>query len=468
MAVRTGARRRVVAAAYGTMTCMELPASVRRNAERHLSDLVAIPSVSAEGRGLNEAAAAVSGLFEDLGLTTELHQTDGAPVVYAHHPAEPGRPTILFYNHYDVQPADPLEEWHSSPFELVERDGVWYGRGVSDDKGQLVSRLAALHWFKERHGSLPFGVTFVVEGEEEIGSPNLARYVESNAQRLAADGCVWEFGGVTASGRPLTYFGLKGIACIALWVRTASHDLHSSLGAVVENPIYRLASAIAGLRDGAGRVLIPGFYDDVVPFTAAQEALIEALPDEATELKDVYGVSGYIGGVTGTAFQRQLLGQPNINFNGFHSGYGGPGSKTVLPAAAEAKIDFRLVPDQDPDVILRQLRAHLDAQGFTDIEIVELETNEFAARSDADHPFVHATIKALREAYRLEPVVYPSVAGSGPMHPFVKHLGVPVVGMGCGHPGSRVHSPNENVKVADFETSVVAMLRLLETYGAGL
>ena len=205
-----------------------------------------------------------------------------------------------------------------------------------------------------------------------------------------------------------------------------------------------------------------------MPFTAAQEALIEALPDEATELKDVYGVSGYIGGVTGTAFQRQLLGQPNINFNGFHSGYGGPGSKTVLPAAAEAKIDFRLVPDQDPDVILRQLRAHLDAQGFTDIEIVELETNEFAARSDADHPFVHATIKALREAYRLEPVVYPSVAGSGPMHPFVKHLGVPVVGMGCGHPGSRVHSPNENVKVADFETSVVAMLRLLETYGAGL
>lgn len=447
---------------------MDLPPSVRRTAERHLSDLVAIPSVSAEGRDLNEAATAVRSLLEDLGLTTELHQTDGAPVVYAHQPAEPGRPTILFYNHYDVQPADPLEEWHSPPFQLVERDGSWYGRGVSDDKGQLVSRIAALHWFKERHGSLPFGVTFVVEGEEEIGSPNLAGYVESNAQRLAADGCVWEFGGVTASGRPLTYFGLKGIACIALRVRTASHDLHSSLGAVVENPIYRLASAIAGLRDGDGRVLIPGFYDDVVPFTAAQEALIEELPDEAAELKDVYGVSGYIGGVTGTAFQRQLLGQPNINFNGFHSGYGGPGSKTVLPAAAEAKIDFRLVPDQDPDVILGQLRAHLDTQGFTDVEIVELETNEFAARSDADHPFVHATIAALREAYRLEPVVYPSVAGSGPMHPFVKHLGVPVVGMGCGHPGSRVHSPNENVRVADFETSVVAMLRLLETYGAGL
>lgn len=444
-----------------------MPSSVHMQARRRLAELVAIPSVSAEGRGLVEAASAVAELLAELGLETELHQTSGAPVVYAHAPARPGRPTILFYNHYDVQPADPLDEWHSSPFELVEKDGAWYGRGVSDDKGQLVSRLAALHWFKEKHGEFPFGLTFVVEGEEEIGSPNLSRYVEEHASRLAADGCVWEFGGVTASGRPMTYFGLKGIACIALRVRTASHDLHSSLGAVVENPIFRLASAIAGLRDADGRVLIPGFYDDVVPFTPSQEELIEALPDEATELADVYGVAGYIGGVTGTAFQRQLLGQPNINFNGFHSGYGGPGSKTVLPATAEAKIDFRLVPDQDPAKVLRQLRDHLDVEGFIDIEIEELETNEFAARSDADHPFVHATIAALREAYGLEPVVYPSVAGSGPMHPFVEHLGVAVVGMGCSHPGSRVHSPNENIRVADFDTSVVALLRLLETYGAG-
>jgi len=444
---------------------MELPASVRRRAESQLADLVSIPSVSAEGRGLHEAAAAVVALLAELGLTTELHQTAGAPVVYGHLPAQPGRPTVLFYNHYDVQPADPLEEWVTRPFELAARDGHWYGRGVSDDKGHLVSRLAALHWYREKHGSLPFGVKFVVEGEEEIGSPNLADYVAARAEQLAADACVWEFGGVTASGRPMTYFGLKGIACIALRVRTASHDLHSSVGAVVENPIYRLACAVAGLRDGDGRVLIPGFYEDVVPFTAAQEALIAALPDEAAELAAVYGVESYIGGVSGTAFQRQLLGEPNINFNGFHSGYGGPGSKTVLPATAEVKIDFRLVPDQDPAKVLRQLRQHLDAQGFADVEIDELETHEFAARSDADHPFVRHTIAALREAYGLEPVVYPSVAGSGPMHPFVEHLGVPVVGIGCGHPGSRVHSPNENVRVKDFEDSVVALLRLLETYG---
>lgn len=446
---------------------MELPVDVRQRAEAQLARLIAIPSVSAEGRGLHEAAAAVRALLDELGLTTELHQTAGAPVVYGHLPAQSGRPTILFYNHYDVQPADPLDEWHTPPFELSLRDGTWFGRGVSDDKGQLVSRIAALHWYREKHGSLPFGVTFVVEGEEEIGSPHLADYVDERAEQLAADGCVWEFGGVTASGRPMTYFGLKGIACIALQVRTASHDLHSSLGAVVENPIYRLAAAIASLRDANGRVTIPGFYDGVVPFTAAQEALIDALPDEAAELKDVYGVDGYIGGVTGAEFQRQLLGQPNINFNGFHSGYGGPGSKTVLPATAEVKIDVRLVPGQDPARVIELLRGHLDAQGFDDVVIVELETHEFAARSAADHPFVTHTIDALRTAYGLEPVVYPSVAGSGPMHPFVEHLGVPVVGLGCSHPGSRVHSPNENVRVADFETSVVAQLMLLESYGAG-
>jgi acetylornithine deacetylase/succinyl-diaminopimelate desuccinylase-like protein len=373
---------------------MDLPASIRHRAQAQLAELVAIPSVSAEGLGLHEAAAAVRALLDELGLTTELHATAGAPVVYGHLDAQPGHPTVLFYNHYDVQPADPLPEWDTPPFELSERDGHWYGRGVSDDKGQLVSRLAGLHWYREKHGSLPFGVTFVVEGEEEIGSPNLADYVAGRSDQLRADGCVWEFGGVTASGRPLTYFGLKGIACIALRVRTASHDLHSSLGAVVENPIFRLASAVAGLRDDDGRVLIPGFYDGVVPFTPAQEALIEALPDEATELASVYGVDRYIGGVTGTDFQRQLLGQPNINFNGFHSGYGGPGSKTVLPATAEVKIDFRLVPGQDPATVLRQLRAHLDAEGFTDVIIDELETHEFAARSQRPPLAPVATVRA--------------------------------------------------------------------------
>ena len=445
---------------------MDLPEAVRSYARTSLERLLAIPSVSAEGRAMDEAAGAVRELLEDLGFAVELHATEGAPVVFAERPAPAGRPTILFYNHYDVQPADPLDAWEVEPFALTEKDGSWYGRGSSDDKGQLVSRLAALRWFLERHGEFPFGAKFVIEGEEEVGSPNLARYVQDHASRLAAYGCVWEFGGVTASGRPMTYFGLKGILCIGMHVRTAGYDLHSSLGAVVENPIYRLAAALASLRDRDGRVLVKGFYDDVAPLTATEEELLAALPAEAPELAQLYGVDRYLGGVTSTAFQRRLLTEPNVNYNGFHAGYGGPGSKTVLPAEAGAKLDLRLVPDQDPARILRLLRAHLDEHGFQDVTIEELETSEFAARSDADHPFVRATIEALREAYGREPVVYPSVAGSGPMHPFVEHLGVPVVGLGCSYPGSRVHSPNEHVRVADFDRSVVALLGLLEGYGA--
>ncbi len=414
---------------------------------------------------MSEAAAAVAELLSELGATAEVHGTAGAPVVFAERPAQPGRPTVLFYNHYDVQPADPLGEWLSDPFELTERSGVWYGRGVSDDKGELVSRLAALRWYLQEHGSIPFGFKFVVEGEEEVGSPNLAAYVEEHAERLRADGCVWEFGGVTSTGAPMTYFGLKGIVCLELSVRTAGYDLHSALGAVVENPIYRLARALTSLRGDDGRVLIPGFYGDVRPLTPTERALLDGLPDEAAELAAEYGVSGFIGGVGGAEFQRVRLTEPNVNFNGFTSGYSGPGSKTVLPATASAKLDLRLVPDQDPAKIVGLLRAHLDAAGFADVELVELETSEFAARSDADHPFVQATLAALRDVYGQEPVAYPNSAGSGPMHPFLEHVGLPIVGLGCGHPGSKAHSPNENVRVADYALGVASVKRLLELFG---
>ncbi|HRQ11542.1 MAG TPA: M20/M25/M40 family metallo-hydrolase, partial [Trueperaceae bacterium] len=299
---------------------MRLPDAIYTYARQALKRLVEIPSVSAEARGLPEAAALVTELLAELGARTELHTTAGAPVVYAEHPPQPGRPTILFYNHYDVQPAAPLEEWRTEPFRLTEKDGAWYGRGVSDDKGELVSRLAALKWYRDEHGSLPFGFKFVVEGEEEVGSPNLRQYVEENAALLEADGCIWEFGGVTATGAPMTYFGLKGIVCLELSVRTAGHDLHSSLGAVVENPIYRLARALTSLRDDTGHVLVEGFYDDVVALTPTEERLLEALPDEASELAAVYGVDGYLGGVTGVEFQRVLLTEPNVNYNGFTSG----------------------------------------------------------------------------------------------------------------------------------------------------
>ena len=439
---------------------MNVPEHIMRYARDALARLVAVPSVAAEGRGIAEAAALVRELLEAEGMRAELHATPGAPVVYGEKPG--AGPTVLFYNHYDVQPADPLALWESDPFTLTERGGELYGRGAADDKGELVSRLAALRWFREKHGGLPFGVKFVVEGEEEVGSPNLAAYVEANRERLRADACVWEFGGVDAAGRPATYCGLKGILTVELRARTASFDLHSSYGAVVENPAYRLAALLASLRDEDGRVLIPGFYDDVTAPTEADEAALAALPREDVDLARTFGTEGFIGGAAGLEFLRRLYFEPALNINGFHAGYGGPGSKTVLPAEAEAKLDIRLVPDQDPQKVLAGLQDHLSQRGFGDVSVTALEHAERAARVDITHPFVQNTVAALREVYDQEPVVYPNSAGSGPMYPFVEHLALPIVGVGCGYPGSRIHSPNEHLRLDDFDKGVAAVLRVLE------
>ena len=428
-----------------------------------LERFVAIPSVAAEGRGITEAAAFTKALLEAEGMNVELHETDGAPVVYAELLGS-GGPTVLFYNHYDVQPADPLELWESDPFTVVERGGNLYGRGTADDKGEIVSRLAALRLLKQKHGALPFNVKFVVEGEEEIGSPNLYPYIETHRERLAADACIWEYGGVDAAERPITYCGLKGILTIELFVQTAEHDVHSSYGAVVENAVYRMAAAVASLRDEQGRVQIEGFYDDVEKLSKADEQALAALPEEDVELAQVFGTDNFIGEASGQAFLRRLYFEPVLNINGLHGGYGGQGAKTIVPAQATAKLDFRLVPSQDPLKILDLLELHLAQLGFADIEVRRLEHFEHAARADVSHPFVQAAVTGLRDVFEKEPVLYPTSASSGPMYPFTHFLGVPVVGLGCGYPGSRIHSPNEHLRLDLFEKGILSVARSLERY----
>jgi len=429
-----------------------------------LAALVAVPSVSAEGRALREGAEKVAEVLEGLGLRAELHEGYGPPVVFAE--GGEGERTLLFYNHYDVQPPDPLELWDTDPFVLAEREGAWYARGAHDDKGELVARVVALRRFQEKHGFLP-RVKFVVEGEEEVGSPHLEAYVADKRDLLKAEAILWGAGGVDAKGRPYLYAGLKGIVALELRVRTAAFDLHSSYGAVVENPIYRLSRALASLRDEEGRVLIPGFYAKVRPLTPLEMEVLAQIPDESEALREAFGVRDFLGGARNLDFNQRLYAEPCVNFNGFHAGYGGPGSKTVLPAEARAKLDFRLVPDQDPEEVPELLRRHLEAQGFHDVEVVVLEKGERPARSDLAHPFVALARRALEEAFGERPVLYPNMAGSGPMHPFLHHLKAPAVGLGVGYPGSRVHSPNEHIRVRDFERGVQALLRLLELFFLG-
>ncbi len=444
------------------------PSDLSVHIARGLSDLaefVAIESVSAQGQMLPEAAAYVTGLLEAEGFAVHRYPGTVAPVLVAE--AGAGPVTLLIYNHYDVQPEDPVALWDSPPFALTEREGRLYARGVSDDKGEFISRLAAVRAVRERHGGqLPVRVRWLLEGEEEVGSTSLDAFVEAHADELRADGCWWEFGTITPEGRPEVTLGLKGVMGVELHCQVAESDLHSSLGAVIDNPLYRLARAVASLRDDAGRVTIPGFHDTVRDPSPADLAALAAIPGDGQDLRDAYGVTRPLA--TGPEYVRRSNLLPVVNVNGWSGGYQGEGSKTVLPAHGRVKLDFRLVPDQDPEQILALLRAHLDQQGLSDVEIVDMGSHQKAARADAGHPFVVACLEAAQEAHGAEPIIYPSSAASGPMAPFNDVLGVPCVAMGIGNLSGRIHAPNENILRVHFEQGVAFGVALLERLGRGL
>jgi acetylornithine deacetylase/succinyl-diaminopimelate desuccinylase-like protein len=427
-----------------------------------LTDLVKMESVSAQGRMLEETASAVTRLLEAEGFKVERYPGRAAPVLLAE--AGEGPRTLLIYNHYDVQPETPVELWDSPPFQVTERGGRLYGRGISDDKGELISRLAGLRALKEQVGRLPLKVKWLIEGEEEIGSPSLEGFVRQHAGRLRADGCWWEFGSIDPQGRPVLYAGLKGIICLELRCQVADSDLHSSNGAVVDNPLWRLASAVASLRDASGRVTIPGFYDRVHPPSPEDLAQLAKIPDESAAMQQAYGIRGFLDQAAGPAYYRRMNFEPVLNVNGFHGGYGDAGSKTVLPARGMVKLDFRLVPDQRPEEVVRLLRSHLAASGFGDIEVIELESHELPARSPIDHPFIQLAVQVADEVAGpgRSAVLHPSSGGSGPMHPFTEYVGVPVVSAGIGNHASRVHAPNENIRAEDFARGIRFAARFME------
>lgn len=422
---------------------------------KDLAALVAIDTVSAQNRNLERGADAVTALLAAEGFTVQRFKGQVAPILLAE--AGAGPRTLLIYNHYDVQPETPLEEWHTQPFTLTERadsSGVLrlYGRGASDDKGEFAVRLAALRALKAEHGGqLPLKIKWLLEGEEEIGSPSLEDFVRDHAAELHADGCLWEFGSIDAQGRPILIGGVKGCIGVELRCRVADSDLHSSVGAVVDNPLWRLARAVHSLRDETGHVLIPGFYDDVLPPTPTDLETVARIPDESKAMQRAYGIKGFLEQASGARFYERLCLEPVVNVNGFHGGYGDPGSKTVLPREGFVKLDFRLVPNQKPAVIIALLKKHLETIGLADIEVLETDAALAPARSDLNSPFMQTAIATAREVYGVEPVVEPSSGGSGPMGPFVEYVGVPVVCAGISNFQSFVHAPNENIVKAHFE-----------------
>ncbi len=442
---------------------------LRAYVENHMTQTIARlqafcrqPSIAAQGEGMAEMAALVRDTLAEIGAQAEIVPTEGYPVVVGRLDGARDK-TLMFYNHYDVQPPDPLDLWDSPPFEPTIRGGRLYARGVADNKGNLVARLAAVEAWRAVRGELPLNILFVVEGEEEIGSPHLGRFAETHRDMLQADGCIWESGYKDTKGRLRILLGVKGILAVELRARGANRDLHSANAAIIEAPAWRLLWALNSLKGPDERIRIPGFYDDVRPPDERDRAMLAAWEyDEAGVLAE-YGLDRFLLDLRGEALKEKLLFQPTCNICGFHTGYGGPGLKTVLPAEARAKLDFRLVPDQDPHDILNKLRAHLEAQGFGDIE-VQAESPEFPARTDPDDPLVGAVVESARRVYGRDPVVQPLMAATGPMYELCQRWGLPAAGAGVGWFGSRGHSPNENIRLDDLQQGIEHIMALMQDF----
>ncbi len=430
-----------------------------------LKALCRLPTVSAQDMAIDETARHVEGSLRALGFTTEIvpKPEGGHPVLLAER--QEGAPrTLLIYTHYDVQPPEPLDLWTSPPFEPQTRDGKLYARGVCDDKGNLAARLAAIEAIVATRGRLPVNVRFLIEGDEEIGSPNLTPFVARHRERLRADACLWEGSGVNWGGQPLVPLGVKGLLYVQLTARVAARDSHSSWATVVPNAAWRLTWALATLKGPDERVHVEGFYEHVRPPTPEEDAAIALLPDESAETARSLAMPGLLLGARGGEYQRRHLFEPTCTIDGLSSGYEGPGAKTVLPATALAKIEFRLVLDQDPDDIFAKLRRHLDAHGFGDIE-ARVISAEAPARTPLGAPFVRVVADTAREVYGVEPLLAPTMAGTGPLHAFHHLLGVDSADCGVGYPDSRIHAPDENIRIEDLRRNIHHVAALIERFG---
>jgi succinyl-diaminopimelate desuccinylase len=438
--------------------------SHRKAFEDDLSGLLRIASVSADSRQRAEtrrAAEWMVGQFRQMGLTPELVETAGHPIVYAESPPVPGKPVALIYGHYDVQPPEPLDEWISPPFEPTVRDGNIYARGATDDKGQMLTHVKSAEAWLRTVGKLPIQVKFLIEGEEEVGSEHLAPFVKQNREKLACDTVVISDCGQFAPGIPAITYGLRGIAYYELRLRGPRQDLHSgTFGGAVTNPANALVTLLAALRDDKGRVQVPGFYDDVVPLTEREREEFRSLPTTDAEFMQQVGVGGMFGEHGYTSIERRWA-RPTFDINGLTSGYQGEGAKTVLPARASAKFSFRLVPNQDPHKITAALRTFLEERVPPGIQM-ELIDHHGAPGVvvPLESPYMKAAADAIEHGFGRAPV-YIREGGSIPIvNTFTRELGADALLLGWGQNDDNTHSPNEKFSLDDYHRGTLASAHL--------
>jgi acetylornithine deacetylase/succinyl-diaminopimelate desuccinylase-like protein len=430
-----------------------------------LEEFLRMPSISArEGEDFRECATWVARKLEEAGAEARLMETDGHPVVYAE--AGEGSRTLLSYGHYDVQPPEPLELWESEPFEPTVRDGGLYARGVADDKGDVLARIQALRLYQEERGPLPFKLKFLIEGEEEVGSPNLAPFVRDNAELLSADACLWEAAWKDEAGRPVIFCGTKGMAYVELRARGPSHDLHSMYGGIAPNPAWRLVQALRTIKDEKGDITLDGLDELAEDPSEKDLEAISNIPFDAGALERSWGVDALDRGLSGEEALKEMLLRPTANIAGIMSGYTGPGSKTIVPSEAFVKMDFRLVAGQSPGPVVELLRSHLGKRGFDDIEVVEMHGVE-VAKTPVDSPVVQTAVESWHSLGYEDAIVYPTVGGSGPTSLIATELGIPTVMTGAvANVDSRFHSPNEWVRLDDYFEAIGYFARFFERFAA--
>ena len=438
-------------------------ASHRERFVEELRELCAIPCEASDRRALDAGARWCRDRLRAAGFADARElRADGAPALVVGSTGR-GKRTLIGVQHYDVQPAVPLDLWKSPPYDPAVRDGAMYARGVDDNKGHLLLRIQAIEAHRAVFGDLPIRVRFLIEGEEESGSPNLGKLLALESGLTDADGALKEGGALDSHGRPLLSLGGKGILYCQFKVRTMSRDAHSGGATHYPNAAWRLAHAFASLMDAKGRIQIEGFYDDVRKPTTAERELVDRMPFDPDATKSVVGIERFAFGRGDDEAKRASVFEPTCNVCGIESGYTGPGSKTVIPHLASGKIDFRLVPDQDPERVAKLLRAHLDRNGFEDIEF-SAEEGEHPYRGPADAPLVRAVAGVAEEAFGKPAVLVPSSGGTSPMWVVCNANRMANVTLGMGHPGAGAHAPNEHILLENYWRAVRATARLYRLF----
>jgi len=436
----------------------------RQSFINRLIDYLRRPSISAHGEGMGEVADYLVAWLNQLGLKARLMPTPGWPMVLGQRTDAPGGLTVLLYGHYDVQPPDPLEAWVTPPFEPAIRNGRLYARGAGDNKGQHFAQLLALEALLACHGQLPCNVIVLLEGEEEIGSPHIPGFIREHKDMLNADLVLISDGPVDVSGRSRLEFGVRGVVSFELRARGANQDLHSgNWGGVAPNPLWTLVHLLSTMKNAQGEITIEGFYDKVEPPTELERAALARLPIDVQAVKQDLELA-QLDAPYERPFYDRLMMWPTLTINGLHGGYGGPGSKTVLPHEAVAKCDIRLVEAQTVDEIFGKVEAHV-RRFAPEVEFIR-QGGMDPSKTPLDSPFAEPIRRGIIAAQGEEPLLVPAMGGSLPNYVFTKTLGLHTFVVPYANADEANHAPNENLEIERFIMGIKTGAAMLMYLGA--